>query len=107
MNNSRASFWLITLSCAGEVQPSRLFLELSLHIKVCENLHMATNLALDDKLVEEARRTGGHKTKREAVNAALDDYIRHRKQLGLIEAFGSFDFDPEYDYKAGRFRTRQ
>jgi Arc/MetJ family transcription regulator len=67
---------------------------------------MATNLALDDKLVEEARRTGGHKTKREAVNAALDEYVRHRKQLSLIEAFGSFDFDPEYDYKAERFRTR-
>ncbi len=67
---------------------------------------MATNLALDDKLVEEARRTGGHKTKREAVNAALDEYVRHRKQLRLIEAFGSFDFDPEYDYKAERFRTK-
>jgi Arc/MetJ family transcription regulator len=67
---------------------------------------MPTNLALDDKLVEEARRTGGHKTKREAVNAALDEYVRHRKQLRLIEAFGSFDCDPEYDYKAERSRTR-
>jgi len=63
---------------------------------------MATNLALDDKLVEEARRTGGHKTKREAVNAALDEYVRHRRQLGLIEAFGTFNFDSKYDYKAER-----
>jgi Arc/MetJ family transcription regulator len=67
---------------------------------------MATNLALDDKLIEEARRTGGHKTKREAVTAALDEYIRHRKQLRLIEAFGTFDFDPAYDYKTERHRKR-
>lgn len=67
---------------------------------------MATNLALDDKLIEEARRTGGHKTKREAVTAALDEYIRHRKQLRLIEAFGTFDFDPGYDYKTERHRKR-
>jgi hypothetical protein len=26
------------------------------HISMCNNLHMATNLALDDKLIEEARR---------------------------------------------------
>jgi Arc/MetJ family transcription regulator len=71
---------------------------------MCNNLHMATNLALDDKLVEEARLTGGHKTKREAVNAALGEYVRHRKQLGLVEAFGTFDFDPKYDYKAERPR---
>ena len=42
---------------------------------------MPTNLALDDKLIEEARRIGGHATKKDAVNAALDEYIRHRKQL--------------------------
>jgi Arc/MetJ family transcription regulator len=73
---------------------------------MCNNIHMATNLALDDKLIEEARRTGGHKTKREAVTAALDEYIRHRKQLRLIEAFGTFDFDPAYDYKTERHRKR-
>jgi len=38
---------------------------------MCNNVHMATNLALDDRLIEEARRVGQHKTKREAVSAAL------------------------------------
>jgi len=34
---------------------------------------MATNLALDDKLIEEAVRVGGHKTKEAAVTAALTE----------------------------------
>ena len=63
---------------------------------------MATNLALDDSLIEQARRAGGHKTKKEAVTAALAEYVKHRKQLRILKAFGSFDFDPKYDYKAGR-----
>lgn len=32
---------------------------------------MATNLALDDRLIDEARAVGGHKTEKEAVTAAL------------------------------------
>ena len=60
---------------------------------------MATNLALDDKLINEARRIGGHATKKEAVTAALDEYIRRRKQLDLLNHFGTIDFDPDYDYR--------
>lgn len=67
---------------------------------------MATNLALDDALIEEARKTGGHKTKREAVTAALDEYVRWRKQLEILELFGTVDFDLSYDYKAARRKKR-
>jgi len=63
---------------------------------------MATNLAIDDKLINEARRIGKHKTKKEAVTAALDEYIRWRKQLRILDYFGKVDFDPEYDYKKMR-----
>ena len=63
---------------------------------------MATNLALDDKLILEAQRAGKHKTKKEAVTAALAEYVRRRRQLRLLDAFGTFDFDPAYDYKAER-----
>lgn len=63
---------------------------------------MATNLAIDDTLVEEARRVGNHRTKRDAVNAALDEYIRYRKQLEILDHFGTIDFDPGYDYKKMR-----
>jgi Arc/MetJ family transcription regulator len=68
---------------------------------------MATNLALDDKLIEAAQRAGHHRTKKEAVTAALAEYVRHRKQLRILEAFGSFDFDSSYDYKAERRRKRR
>lgn len=67
---------------------------------------MATNLALDDKLIEAARRAGGHKTKKEAVTAALAEYVRRHKQLRILRAFGSVDLDPNYDYKAERRRKQ-
>jgi len=67
---------------------------------------MATNLALDDNLIEEARRAGGHKTKKDAVTAALSEYVKHRKQLRILKAFGTIAFDPSYDYKAERRRKR-
>jgi Arc/MetJ family transcription regulator len=63
---------------------------------------MPTNLALDDRLIEEARRAGGHKTKKETVTAALNEYVRRRRQLRLLELAGTIDFDPNYDYKAER-----
>ena len=67
---------------------------------------MPTNLALDDHLIEEARRAGGHKTKKDAVNAALDVYVKLYKQQRILDAFGTFDFDPAFDYKAERRRKR-
>lgn len=68
---------------------------------------MPTNLAIDDRLIEEARRTGRHKTKKAAVTAALQEYIRHRKQLDVLSQFGTIEYDPTYNYKAERQRRRQ
>jgi Arc/MetJ family transcription regulator len=73
---------------------------------MCNTLHMATNLALDDNLIEEARRAGRHKTKKDAVTAALAEYVQRRKQLRILQAFGTVDFDPKYNYKAERRRKR-
>ena len=63
---------------------------------------MATNLALDDALIEEARRVGNHLTKKEAVTTALQEYVQRRKQKAILKLFGTIDFDPEYDAKANR-----
>ena len=37
------------------------------------------------QLIEEARILGGYKTKKEAVAAALAEYVQRRKQMGVIE----------------------
>jgi Arc/MetJ family transcription regulator len=63
---------------------------------------MATNLAIDEKLLTQAVRVGGHRTKRATVNEALAEYIRRRKRLRALRAFGTIDFDPTHDYKRAR-----
>ncbi len=65
---------------------------------------MATNLALDDKLIIQAQKAGRHKTKKEAVTAALKEYVVHKKQLEVTKLFGTIDFDKNYDYKKARGR---
>jgi Arc/MetJ family transcription regulator len=65
---------------------------------------MATNLALDDRLIVDAVKLGGHKSKREAVTAALEAYIKSKRRLGILEMFGKVDFDPAWDHKAARRR---
>ena len=65
---------------------------------------MATNLALDDKLITKAQKIGRHKTKKETVTAALKDYIAHKKQLEIVNLFGTIDFDKKFNYKRARKR---
>ena len=63
---------------------------------------MATNLAIDDKLIEEAREIGGHRTKKAVVTEALQEYIHRRKQIQMLNLFGKIDYDPDYDYRRQR-----
>ena len=63
---------------------------------------MATNLAIDDKLLEDARIIGKHATKKAVVNEALAEYIQRRKQAETINLFHSVEYDSDYDYKAQR-----
>ena len=68
---------------------------------------MPTNLAIDDRLIDEARAVGGHKTKKEAVTAALHEYIKLRKQRKILELVDQIAYDPASDYKAARRRKRR
>lgn len=68
---------------------------------------MPTNLALDDRLIEEAVKAGGHRTKREAVNTALIEYVRMKKRMGILDLVGKVDFIDGYDPKALRKRDRR
>lgn len=63
---------------------------------------MPTNLAIDDQLINEAKKISGLKTKKAVVTEALKEYIQRRKQIEILQLFGKIDFDPEYDYKTQR-----
>ena len=63
---------------------------------------MPTNLALDDKLLEEALRVGGHRTKKATVTEALSEYIQRRRQSKVLDLFGTIEMDRAFDYKAQR-----
>ena len=70
---------------------------------MCERRwNMATNLAIDDNLIEEARLLGKHKTKKAVVTDALKEYIQRRKQKDILNIFNTIEYDKNYDYKEQR-----
>ena len=71
---------------------------------MCKASHMATNLAIDDGLLDEALKVGGHRTKKATVTEALEEYIRRRRQARIVELFGTIDFAEGHDAKKKRRR---
>lgn len=69
---------------------------------LCNDMHMATNLQIDDVLIREAMQIGGLRTKRAVVEAALKEYVQRRKQLQILELFGVIDYEEDFDYKEQR-----
>jgi len=65
---------------------------------------MATNLALDETLLEEALKVGNLRTKKDTVTMALKEFISKRKQKEILGLAGLIDYDPKYDYKKMRNR---
>ena len=72
---------------------------------MCDNSHMATNLAISPDLLERAVELSGVKTKTAAVTLALKEFIARREQRRLLELFNTLDWDPTYNYKAERSRS--
>jgi Arc/MetJ family transcription regulator len=66
---------------------------------------MPTNLAIDDELLTEAQKVGGHRTKKDTVNEALKEYIQRRRQAKITDLFGTIEFESAYDYKKQRRRS--
>jgi Arc/MetJ family transcription regulator len=65
-----------------------------------------TNLAIDDRLIAEAQKLGHHRTKKETVTAALDEYIKRRKQQSVLSLFGTIEYDEACDYRRERSSKR-
>jgi Arc/MetJ family transcription regulator len=93
------------LSPSGESsRPTTTSLSLALHIRVCNTSRMATNLAIDDNLLDEALKIGGQRTKKATVTQALEEYIQHRRQTEVLKLFGKVEMQHDYDYKLQRRR---
>ena len=65
---------------------------------------MATNLALDPDLLEEAFRVSGEPTKKAAVTRALQEFIAPREQRRVADLFGKLTWDDAFDHKTERSR---
>ena len=73
--------------------------------ELCEDTHMATNLAIEPELLERAVQVSGEKTKTAAVTLALREFVARREQKRLLDLFDSLEWDSEYDYKTERSRS--
>ena len=65
---------------------------------------MTTHIQIKSSLVNKTLRLGSHKTKKAAVIAALEEYVRRHSQLEILKFFGKVGYDPTYDYKVQRNR---
>src|SRR5690348_6762611 len=71
---------------------------------MCKESHMATNLSLDPKLLEQALAVSGEKTKKAAVTRALEEFIARRRQRAMLDLMGKLEWDSSFDYKKERSR---
>lgn len=60
---------------------------------------MATNLAIDDELIEQAKQVGHHRTKKDAVTTALREYIKLQQRRAMLEEQGQVEFWPGFNHK--------
>jgi hypothetical protein len=65
---------------------------------------MATNLSIDPKLIERAKKVSGERTKKAAVTRALQEFIARREQKHLLKLFGKLEWDSTNQYKTERSR---
>lgn len=63
---------------------------------------MVTPLQIDQTLLQEALALSNHPTETALIEAALREYIQRRKQLKILELFGTIDYEEEYNHKQQR-----
>jgi hypothetical protein len=65
---------------------------------------MATNVSVDQDLLDRAFQVSGEATKKAAVTRALQEFIARREQRRIAELFGKLDWEASYGHKAERSR---
>lgn len=63
---------------------------------------MRTNIVLEDSLVKEALKYSRAKTKRQLIHQALEEFVKNRRRLNLLDLAGKIEFTEGYDYKSLR-----
>jgi Arc/MetJ family transcription regulator len=63
---------------------------------------MRTTLDLDSKLLDEAMKWTGERTKTSVINEALKEIIKSRKRLRLIEMAGKVKLNVDIDITRNR-----
>ena len=63
---------------------------------------MRTNIVIDSKLIEQAMKLSGIKTKKDMVNTALEEFVQRHNQKNLLDIAGKIQLADSYDYKAMR-----
>jgi Arc/MetJ family transcription regulator len=58
---------------------------------------MRTNIDIDSKLIAKAKGLIGVKTKREAVIIALEEAIKYRERLKILDMAGKFEWEGDLD----------
>jgi Arc/MetJ family transcription regulator len=65
-------------------------------------VYMRTNIVLDDTLIKQAMRVAKVKTKREAVDVALREFVARARQRDVLSLVGQDLLAPDYDVRAAR-----
>jgi Bacterial antitoxin of type II TA system, VapB len=63
---------------------------------------MLANLAIDDSLIKEACQLSGQQNASDVATKALQEYVQRRKQLKLLELFGTVEYHDNCDIKEQR-----
>jgi len=60
---------------------------------------MVTNLIINETLLERAFHVSGLQTEDQAINLALEEFIKRRAAEDIISSFNTVEYDKDYDYK--------
>jgi Arc/MetJ family transcription regulator len=69
-----------------------------------QEVYMRTNIVLDDRLVADAMRLTGAKSKREVVELALRQIVITRRRRNVLDLAGQGLIAPDYDVRKVRAR---
>jgi Arc/MetJ family transcription regulator len=63
---------------------------------------LRTNIDINNDLMQQAMILSGSKTKKEAVERAMVEFVERRTRKNLADLRGKIGFAEDYDYKAAR-----